>query len=80
MGIAAYGGYLLLFFPLESTYRLMKFNATLLYPLAVWGALPLVLALHRWTTKQSPSTRLVFNLLVVFHIACHRAAVGNLGT
>ena len=45
MGIAAYGGYLLLFFPLESTYRLMKLNGTLLYPLAVCGALPLVFAL-----------------------------------
>lgn len=80
MGMAAYGGHLLLFFPLESTYRLMKGNTTMLYPLAVCGALPLVLALRRWTIKQAPSIRLVFSLLAVFHIGFHVSAVTNLGT
>ncbi|MYI87577.1 MAG: hypothetical protein F4074_03110 [Synechococcus sp. SB0672_bin_10] len=70
----------MLFFPLESTYRLMKLNSTLLYPLAVCGALPLVLALRRWTIKQGPSTHLVFSLLAVFHIGFHVSAVTNLGT
>ena len=79
-GIAAYGGHLLLFFPLESTYRLMKLNTTLLYPLAVCGALPLVLALRRWTIKQGPSARLVFSLLVVFHIAVHMDVAADLLT
>jgi len=72
MGMAAYGGHLLLFFPLESTYRLMKGNTIMLYPLAVCGAVPLVLALRRWTIKQGPSTRLVFSLLAVFHIRLPR--------
>jgi len=80
MGMAAYGGHLLLFFPLESTYRLMKGNTTMLYPLAVCGAVPLVLALRRWTIKQGPSTRLVFSLLAVFHIGFHVSAVTNLDT
>lgn len=80
MGIAAYGGYLLLFFPLESTYRLMKLKGTLLYPLAVCGALPLVFALRRWTIKQGPSTRLVLSLLAVFHIAFHVDVVADMGT
>ena len=80
MGIAAYGSYLLLFFPLESTYRLMKINSTLLYPLAVCGALPLVLALRHWTIRQGSLTRLAISLLAVFHIGFHVSAIANLDT
>ncbi|TGG94589.1 MAG: hypothetical protein ERJ67_02095 [Aphanocapsa feldmannii 277cV] len=80
MGIAVYGVYLLLFFPLEHTYRLMKLNSTLLYPLAIYGTLPLVFAVHRWTIKQVLLTRLVLSLLVVFHIVFHVKVVADLGT
>jgi len=79
VGTAAYGGYLLLFFLLEHTYRLMKLNVTLLYPLVVMGMLPLVLSLRRWTMKRGPSIRLLFTLLVVLHITFHGKVVADLG-
>jgi len=42
IGVGVYASYLFAYFPLESTYRLMKIAISLIYPLAIFGLLPLV--------------------------------------
>lgn len=43
IGIGVYTGYLLAYIPLETTYRLMKIAISIIYPLAIFGLLPLIL-------------------------------------
>ncbi|HEY9694500.1 MAG TPA: hypothetical protein V6D15_20040 [Oculatellaceae cyanobacterium] len=48
VGVGVYSGYLLAYISLENTYRLMKISISIIYPLAIFGLLPVIL----WCKKQ----------------------------
>ncbi len=71
VGVGIYSSYLLAHIPLESTYRLMKIAISIIYPLAIFGLLPLLL----WGRKQLASKPTwiyrVVMLVAVLHVVLH---------
>jgi hypothetical protein len=71
VGIGIYSGYLLAYIPLESTYRLMKIAISLIYPLAIFGLLPLILWCKNWLPKKSSWIQNGVLLLAIAHTIFH---------
>jgi hypothetical protein len=77
VGLGLYGSYLLAFIPLTSTYRLMKIGISIIYPLAIFGLLPLLvwwshalLQKPRWIRRGVLAlaiVHIIFNIYKVFN-------------
>jgi len=79
-GISLYIGYLLAYIALEHTYRLMKIATSLLYPLAIFGLLPLIIWMVSQMSKQAPWKRYIILALAIGHVIWHIEAVFDLET
>ncbi|MBK1986405.1 hypothetical protein A0J48_002370 [Sphaerospermopsis aphanizomenoides BCCUSP55] len=80
VGVGTYGGYLLAFIPLEHTYRLMKIAISLIYPLAIFGLLPLILWWRNRLTKKSAWIKNGVLFLATVHTIFHIGKVFDLNT
>jgi hypothetical protein len=80
VGISLYIGYLLAYIPLEHTYRLMKIVISLIYPLAIFGLLPLLLWSKNQLSGRSSLIRNTILVLVVIHTILHIEKVFSLET
>jgi hypothetical protein len=71
IGLSLYSGYLLAHIPLESTYRLMKIVISIIYPLAIFGLLPLIqLGRSQLAIKPVWMYRVTM-ALVALHVVLH---------
>ncbi|ANV85115.1 hypothetical protein AWQ21_12445 [Picosynechococcus sp. PCC 7003] len=66
---AVYILYLLAFIPLDYTYRLMKIAVTVIYPLAIWGGLQLLLWFQTLLASKGSNTMSYgLSILVIAHV------------
>lgn len=80
IGVGIYAGYLFAYVPLESTYRLMKIAISLVYPLAIFGLLPLVIWLKSCLEHKSFWVRYGILTLAIAHTIFHIYKVFDLNT
>jgi hypothetical protein len=78
VGVGIYSGYLLAFIPLESTYRLMKIAISVIYPLAIFGLLSLILWWKERLNKKSGLMAKGLLVLAIAHTVFHIDAVFDL--
>lgn len=71
IGLSLYSGYLLAHIPLESTYRLMKIVISIIYPLAIFGLLPLLRLGRRQLAIKPVWMYRVAMVVVALHVVLH---------
>lgn len=71
VGLGLYGSYLLAFIPLNSTYRLMKIGISVIYPLAIFALLPLLLWWGHILIQQPRWIRRSVLILAIAHTIFH---------
>lgn len=78
VGVGVYIGYLLAYIPLENTYRLMKIAISIIYPIAIFGLLPLILWCRNRLEKKYYFIQKAVLVLAIAHAIWHVHTVFNL--
>ncbi|MGB3205248.1 MAG: hypothetical protein WBB28_09685 [Crinalium sp.] len=80
VGVGVYSGYLLAYLPLESSYRLMKIAISIIYPLAIFGLLPLILWCKNQLNQKSSWIQSGVLILAIAHTIFHIYKVFDIHT